>query len=45
MENYLNHPVIRYLVIAFTSVLAAVIFFWLGGSLAEIPTATAQLLE
>lgn len=36
MDNYLNHPVIRYLVISITSVVAAVIFFKLGGSLAEI---------
>src|ERR1700738_4501788 len=36
MEKYLDHPVVRYLIISLTSIVASVIFFKIGGSLAEI---------
>jgi len=39
LQSYLNHPVVRYLIISLTSIVASVIFFRLGGSLAEISKA------
>jgi hypothetical protein len=36
MPKYLDNPIVRYLIISGTSILASVIFFELGGSLAEI---------
>ena len=36
MRTYLDHPIVRYLIISATSILASVVFFKLGGSLAEI---------
>lgn len=36
MSRYLDHPMIRYLIIAVFSSVAALIFFALGGSLAEV---------
>jgi hypothetical protein len=36
VQKYLDHPIIRYLIISATSILASVVFFKLGGSLAEI---------
>jgi hypothetical protein len=44
MQRYLDHPVIRYVIISVTSILAAVIFFRLGGSLAEISNSDSPLL-
>ncbi|HEY3103625.1 MAG TPA: hypothetical protein VGJ69_08530 [Pyrinomonadaceae bacterium] len=44
MPKYLNHPIIRYLIISATSILASVIFFKLGGSLAEISNTSGSFV-
>jgi hypothetical protein len=44
MQKYLDHPVIRYLIISVTSIVAAVLFFRLGGSLAEISNSDSPIV-
>jgi hypothetical protein len=44
MQRYLDHPVVRYLIISVTSILASVVFFMLGGSLAEISNSSGSVL-
>lgn len=44
MQWFLDHPIVRYLIISTVSVLASVIFFKLGGSLAEVSGTEDKLL-
>ncbi len=43
-NNKFNNPVLIYIVISLSSLVCAVIFFWIGGSVAEVVDKNSELL-